>query len=241
MDRLNEKNDLDRASTAGFDLTMPRTLGLPNDNGRTPAGEETRGYANVSHPALRWLLRSPVAAVAAHWFFQGMLYMDATERWFKLALDGLLTVLAAIPLRIWFRSDMAWLAAFILAHTLNFLFNGQLWGVLKHYGLVRLSRPVFESHLCQLSRRTRNEPSIRWAGVYGSLARGGWSPTSDLDVRLVRKPGVANALRACVFVLAERSRALLHRFPLDIYVLGDPGQLAAMRGDEWPQTISHRR
>ena len=217
---------------------MSPSPGLYEDHRRGLAWEKAQGYAHVSQPALRWLLRSPVAGVAAHWLFQGLFYMDTTERWFKLALDFLLTALAAIPLGIWFRSHMAWPAAFLLAHTLNFLFNGQIWGVLKHYGIGRLSHAEFESYLCQLSQRTGNEPSILWAGVYGGLARGNWSPTSDLDARLVRRPGMINALRACLFVLAERSRALIRKFPLDIYVLDGPGKLSAMRDDEWPKTIS---
>lgn len=217
---------------------MSSFLSPTRANEKAPAAEETRGYAHVSHPAMRCLLRSPLAAVVAHWLFQGMLYMDATERWFKVGLDVLLTVLAAIPLRHWFHGRSAWAVALPLAHSLNFLFNGQVWGVLKHYGIGRLSRAGFHPYLCQLARRIGNEPSILWAGVYGSLIRGNWSPTSDLDIRLVRKPGLINALRACLFVLVERSRALIHRFPLDIYVLDDSRQLAAMREDGWPLTTS---
>jgi predicted nucleotidyltransferase len=164
--------------------------------------------------------------------------MDATERWFKIALDVLLTIIVAIAMRLWLDGYLVWLAAFFLAHTLNFLFNGQLWAVLKHYGLVRLSYSEFASYLRPMSRRARGEPSIEWAGIFGSLARGQWSTRSDLDVRLVRKPGRWNGLRACAFVLAERARALIHGFPLDVYVLDDPARLVAMRDDEWPQTMS---
>jgi predicted nucleotidyltransferase len=208
-----------------------------NDRRGAPPRMDARGYAHVSHPALRRALRSPATAVMAHWIFQGTLYMSTTERRFKLALDALLTILAAIPLSTWLRWEMAWLAAFLQAHTLNFLFNGHLWGVLKHYGAVRLRRSEYQTYLCLLSSRIGAEPSIQWAGVYGSLVRGDWSPTSDLDVRLVRKPGAANAMRACLFVLSERSRALVAKFPLDIYLLDDPGQLDAMRADESPQAI----
>jgi predicted nucleotidyltransferase len=199
--------------------------------------DSPRGYAHVSHPVLQKLFRSPLTALAAHWLFQGILYMDPTERRFKLAVDAFLTVLAAVPLGLWLRWDLAWLAAFLLAHTLNFLANGHLWGVLKHYGAVSLRRPEFDAYLHRLAGRISAGPGIHWAGIYGSLVRGQWSPTSDLDVRLIRKPGTANALRACLFVLIERSRALLHRFPLDIYLLDGPGRLASLRHDEPPLII----
>jgi predicted nucleotidyltransferase len=239
MDRLRRGSESGKASRAGSLWSGSQVLAQP-DPGRPPSVQEAKVYANASHPALRWLLRSPIPALAAHWLFQGLLYMGPTERCFKLALDALLTVLIAVPLNIWFRWDVAWPAALIVAHSLNFLFNGHLWGAVKHYAAVSRSQSEFESYVRQLLARIRDQPSICWAGIYGSQARGDWSQRSDVDVRLVRKRGVANGLRACGFVLAERSRALLHRFPLDLYVLDNLEQVTAMAGDEPLQVIRGR-
>jgi hypothetical protein len=47
-------------------------------------------YGKVKSPWLQLVVGHKLGALTAHWVFQGMLYMDATERWFKLGLDFLL-------------------------------------------------------------------------------------------------------------------------------------------------------
>lgn len=200
----------------------------------------TNKYASkFSSPILQRLFQCPVAGIVTHWFFQGMLYMDRTERRFKLLFDGAFTVLFAILLREW-PWPMSWLLAFLAAHTLNFLFNGQLWVVLKHYGLVHHSADAFEKQAQQLAQRIAAEPSLHYAAVYGSTVRGEWKASSDLDVRLIRSPGWHNGLRACRFALRERSRAMFSRFPLDLYLLDSMEQLR-MRDDEAPLVLVEYR
>lgn len=197
-----------------------------------PAAAKEPHYGKFRSPLLRSILKRPAAALALHWVFQGLVYMDPAERWFKLALDALLTALLAPLLGLFLRPVPALLLSFLAAHTLNFLFNGQLWGALKQYGLVYTSPQIFEGYLSGLRRRASREPSIRHLYVYGSLAREEWSPFSDLDARLVRRPGFFNGLSACWFVLKERSRALFARFPLDLYVIDRVGNLKKLRPDE---------
>jgi hypothetical protein len=172
-----------------------------------------------------------------HWAFQSLFYMDPTERRFKLLLDVTLAAVGAALLSHWCSWPIAWALAFLAAHTLNFLFNGHLWGVLKHYGLVSVSYEAFSSYAQGFGARAGRESSIRRMAVYGSLARQCWSPSSDLDVRLVRKPGLINGGRACWFVLRERSRALIARFPLDVYVLDDDTSLRKLSTEEEPIDI----
>jgi hypothetical protein len=183
---------------------------------------------------MRRLLRNPLAAVAMHWTFQSLFYMDRTERRFKLLLDALLAAIGIALLSTRCSWPLALALAFLGAHTLNFLFNGHLWGVLKHYGLISLSYEAFSSYAQGFGARAEREPSIRRVAIYGSLARHRWSPSSDLDVRLVRQPGLINGARACWFVLRERSRALIARFPLDAYVLDDDRSLQKLSAEEEP-------
>ena len=198
------------------------------------------GYAKVESPLIQRLLNHPVVAVASHWTFQSLFYMDRTERWFKLALDGLLTVLGGVIISTRCPGRIAWTSAFLLAHTMNFLFNGQLWGVLKHYGLVTHSYDEFNEYVHTFRQRAQNEPAIKQAAIYGSLARNEWSPSSDLDARLIRHPGLGNGLQACWFLLRERSRAMLSRFPLDVYVLDSGVSLQKMNIEELPIQVLDR-
>lgn len=190
---------------------------------------------------LQRLLRYPAAGLLTHWVFQGMLYMDRTERLFKIGLDlGATCILSILLLQV-MPLIYAISAAFILAHSLNLVFNAQLWVVLKHYGYVRLAQDNFDAYARGLSNRMEKEPGLLFAAAYGSLARRQWNPSSDLDVRIVRKAGFLNGFRACVFVMSERTRALFNKFPLDVYLLDSFAPLQSLRDDEIPLILMDAR
>jgi len=160
--------------------------------------------------------------------------MDRTERAFYVLLEGLLFPLtffafSAIP-------DLSWrlLDALILDHTLHWLFNGHLYVVLREFSLSRVEKGHFVRYVRGLRGRIAREKSLLAGAIFGSLSRGELDSSSDLDVRLIRRLGFGNGLRACAFAFFERSRALLHRFPLDVYVLDSLGPLSRMRADESP-------
>jgi hypothetical protein len=198
-----------------------------------PSGHQV--YAHVRSPILSWLLRWPLVALVSHWTFQGLLQMDRTERWFKLGLDVALAVALRPVMSLGLpRSDAAWLAAAALAHSLNFLLNGHLWGVLKTYGLATLPAQRRARYLAGLAARLCAEPAVRFAALYGSHARGELDACSDVDLRLVRRPGLCHGVRACWFLLSERTRAVLARVPLDAYLLDSEAPLARLRPDEAP-------
>lgn len=196
--------------------------------------QESKGYAKFHSPILRWIVRYPLAALAMHWVVQGMLYMDATERWFKLSLDLIVAVVVGFLSSLFLPWPLGVAVGFVVAHTLNFLINGHLWGVLKHYGYVFTSYDTFNAYLITMRCRALRQPSLERFLIYGSLARAEWSSTSDLDVRLVRKPGFTNGIRACSYAVAERARAFFSRFPLDMYVFDSHSRLSSLNPVESP-------
>jgi hypothetical protein len=169
-------------------------------------------------------LLSFLIAAGGHWVFQSMLYMDRSERNFKLALDVLLTVPFALLLAFWWPGVQAisWpgaiLGGLIVAHSLNYIFNAQLCALGANYGLVRSDYERLNSYAQALGRRAQQEPSIQYAAICGSMAQASHSSDSDLDVRILRYPGLGNGIRAGWFVLCERTRAQFTWFPLDIYL-----------------------
>jgi predicted nucleotidyltransferase len=167
-----------------------------------------------------------------HWFFQGILYMDRTERLFKLCIDVVFTLLFGLILSVWLPLQVSWPISFLLAHTINFIFNAQFWALMKVYGMVHLASEEFENYRDRITERIKAESSLMYAAVYGSYVRNELNQCSDLDIRLVRRLGFYHGLRACFFVLSERTRALLSGFPLDIYVLDSLEPLKRMRSDE---------
>ncbi len=204
--------------------------------------EYTKDYTNkyakqVQSSLLKRLLGQPLVGVTTHWTFQGMLYMDSTERRFKIVCDILLSLFGFVWLKKYLPTRFALSSAFFWAHTLNFLFNAQLWVVLKHYGMVQLTYEAFDHYSQRLADRIQREPTLCYAALYGSRVRDEWQPSSDLDVRVVRKAGWWNGLRACCFVMSERTRALWAGFPLDIYLLDSLEPLDKMRADEKPLVL----
>jgi predicted nucleotidyltransferase len=129
------------------------------------------------------------------------------------------------------------IVGWIIAHTINFLLNGQAMAILTHFGYIKNQEDEVEQYIDLLKDRLQSETSLRWAAIYGSLSRGEMRETSDLDVRVIRTPGFINGSKACFFVMGERTRALLKGFPLDILLLDSPRLLKRMRPDEPPFVI----
>jgi len=172
-------------------------------------------------------IKAPILILSG-WLFQGILYMDKTEKVFKLTLDLLLTMIFMLV-------GISLIESIVISHTINWIFNGQVWVIFKNLKTLRTPKRKFKKYLTRLRIHVGSEPSIVWAGVYGSLVRGEFKETSDLDVRLIRKPGLINGVRACIFVMKERTWATFHKFPLDIYVGDNFGFIQRM--NEQPTII----
>lgn len=181
--------------------------------------EQKKYYAKVKSPWMQSIVGHKAGALTVHWVFQGLLYMDPTERLFKIGIDIVLLLVIGMPLSIWLPIPLAFLLGVIVAHSVNFMVNGQIYGVLKHFGDVQNSWEAFNQEVARLQERVTQEPFIEFAAIYGSVAREEWSPTSDIDLRVVRVPGLSSAWRVCWFGVQERARAFWKGFPLDMLVL----------------------
>ena len=175
--------------------------------------------------------------VCINWIFQSILYMDRTERIFKLVCDILFFSLVLFIVSPITDLSVALIVAFAIGHTINWISNGHIFSLLKTFGCIDTSEEQFETFIQQLSRLAKQETSILAVACYGSISRGTLKKTSDLDVRLIRKSGFINGVRSCIFMLLLRSRAFLAAFPLDGYVLDDTRGLMKMRSDEKPVIV----
>lgn len=178
---------------------------------------------------LNWLQSSVLISLAVHWVFQGMLYMDRTERTYKLMIDVVLALAFVVGLGF---SVANVAAGLLVGHSLNFVFNGQINVVLKNFGISRADAGSLMHYIDQLVGRVNAERSIAFAAAYGSLSRDMLGDKSDVDIRLLRRPGVMNGLRSVTFGLQERARALFTGIPLDLYVVDTERSLAKLRRDE---------
>ncbi|MEN6554378.1 MAG: hypothetical protein ABFC34_16015 [Methanobacterium sp.] len=163
--------------------------------------------------------------------------MDRTERYFKISLDILLFILLYFIINQLVGKLESIILAIILAHTLNWIFNGQIFVLLKNLNLLETSKGSFIEYLDNIEVRLKNENCIIAAAAFGSISREKLKSTSDLDIRIIRKPGIRNAIKACIFLLKERTLSFFKFFPLDIYVLDDFDMISEHIKNEKPIVI----
>jgi len=169
-----------------------------------------------------WRLWPPVI-IAKYWLLQGALYMNWVERLHRWGLE-LLIFLAIYALIGGLAAGNGRLAAALLAaHTLNAIINGHLFAMLTHdlfwFSRYR-NRADFLRYMETMRGRLQAQapPYVSGGVFFGSIARGVFRTSSDLDIRFIPADGLWNALRAAHLVFGERFRALLAGFPIDIYM-----------------------
>lgn len=197
-------------------------------------------YANINAGPLTPLFQSRLIVVITNWVFQGLLYSDSTEKIFKISLDIVLTIVLTLVMTLLFSPGyllLYILVSLVLAHTINWVFNGQIFALLKNFNMVYNEEQRIIDYANGIKTRASREKGIEKILVYGSLVRGEIKCTSDLDLRIIRGPGIVNGFNTCVFVMLERFRAFLYRFPLDVYLLDSPKHLSKMRKDEIPYIL----
>lgn len=202
--------------------------------------KEGKTYANIDIGFLTPIFKFKIVVIFTNWIFQGLLYADRTERTFKIILDTALTITLFITIPIP-NVTIRILVAFLISHTLNWIFNGQLFALAKNFDVVHNDPQRIIDYANAITTRASRERSINCVAVYGSLSREEIKTTSDLDVRIIRKSGFINGLRACVFGLMERSRALYNRFPLDMFIVDGTDHLLKMRDDESPIYLLNKK
>lgn len=198
--------------------------------------KEEKIYSNIDIGFLTPIFRLKIVVIITNWIFQGLLYADRTEKTFKITFDLLLTALLFLIIP---NSDLVigLTTSFFISHSFNWIFNGQLFALAKNFRLVHNEPERIIKYADGIKNRASNNKSINCVAVYGSLVRGEIKSTSDLDMRIIRNPGILNGFYACIFGFKERFRALVSRFPLDLYVIDSPKHLLKMSSNEVPEIL----
>jgi len=164
----------------------------------------------------------PFVIIIRYWIIQGMMFMNNIERMHRLFLE----FLCFIPIFLMMKNldfQHAVLIALVLAHSASFLFNGHVFAMMTHdlfWFSPYKDKKKFLRYLDDMYQRMNALQPDYLEGVvfFGSLARGVFRETSDLDVRFISKPGLWNGFKASHLVFQERFRALLAGFPIDTYM-----------------------
>ncbi len=95
-------------------------------------------------------------------------------------------------------------------------------------------------YLNAMAQRLKRSGSVSGLAVYGSVSRAMWHDRSDIDIRMLRRPGFLNLVASSLLTMQERFIAFLYRQPMDLYLADDTDFLARMRADEEPFLLIKR-
>lgn len=179
------------------------------------------------------LLKYGYMIFVSAWILQGMRIMSNKERIVKILLDLLLMVL-------FIACGVHWIVSFVIAHTLNFMFNGQFHAMFTHMGATGSSAQYFLQRTIWFRNKISNHSFIDAAIAYGSLSRGCYKKTSDIDLRLIPASGMWNEWKCVIYALWLRAMAFCLRYPLDMYVYSPEVVVKRMRTDELPIMLYER-
>ena len=176
-----------------------------------------------------------------NWLHQAITYMDTGERNVRLAMESVEIVivwllLENIPAFTTLNIYLLLLVAALLTHTLNWIFNGNFWALYLFAVPAARNRGESETvdYLNDMAKRLDRYKSVSGLAIFGSVTRGKWHECSDIDIRIVRKPGLSNLVAAALISIKERFIAFLQKQPLDLFLADDINFLRKMRDDERP-------
>ncbi|GAU09119.1 nucleotidyltransferase domain-containing protein [Desulfoplanes formicivorans] len=164
----------------------------------------------------------PVVIIIRYWIIQGMLFMNNIERIHRLCLEAIFFGVI-FALMIVLDMPYAVVTSLILAHSCSFFFNGHVFAMMAHdlfwFSLYKDKRKFLRYLDDMYQRMNALQPAyIEGVVFFGSLARGVFRETSDLDVRFISKPGFWNGIKSSHLVFKERLHALMAGFPIDTYM-----------------------
>lgn len=187
------------------------------------------------------VLQSKVGVVISNWIFQGMRQMNIYEICLKVSLDIVLVIIFSYLLIDWLPSLLSTIVfSFLLAHTLNWIFNGHIYVLWRYVRPVPTSKEKFVKFVQEMTHRGSDRASLDGIAIFGSYCRGKLHQYSDLDVRFVVKDVVLNGIFGAAYCLFERFIAFFKRFPLDIYCCVGMNGMEKLSEDEIPVVLFDR-
>lgn len=165
------------------------------------------------------------------WLLQGVRITNWREVVIRYAFDAILTM-GMVAL------GMHWLLALFIAHSLNFTFNGQLFAMYTHMGATGVTAKKFLHNTQELKNKVDKYDFIDAAIAYGSLSRGCYKRTSDIDIRLI--PSKGGWWKTAFYAVWLRIWAFFVHYPLDMYCYDPDVVVKRMRSDELPIMVKEQ-
>lgn len=179
-------------------------------------------YILINSKYLRWL------QFFTNWFFQGIIHADKSEKLYKILFTiffwiVLFTIFFLVFNLHFFKSI---LFGFLISHTLNWFVNNNLFVLLVHrIKWMETTKSKLFNQLFSIQNRLEklsNKDWILYSVSHGGICNGTLNNHSDIDVSLIRKPGVKNMAYAILFYVKEKKYADFKGVPLDIFICDTP-------------------
>jgi predicted nucleotidyltransferase len=167
-----------------------------------------------------------IEVILSSWLFQGLLYADRTEKYFKSVVEIAMLLPTALLLLSSVGPLVSLAVGLTISHTLNWLFFGQPLVALRSVGWVKTPTSKLRAWIEAFRINLPVQHFLMFAAIYGSAATGRLTEASDLDLKIIRKRGAMSAVLSMVYLARARFRSTLSGVPLDIYVLDDFAALA---------------
>lgn len=171
------------------------------------------------------------------WIHQGFTYLDKTEMFYRLIWEIIPFILIFSIFDLFVENLYFNLVlSIIITHTINWIFNFNFWTCMC-FTFPRIVNPGQQKtikYLQDMQNRLRKYDSISGCMLYGSITRNKWHIKSDLDMRILRKPGIFNGFKAYLVVFTERIIAVSKKQPLDLYLADTIKFLDKINTNEYP-------
>lgn len=163
-----------------------------------------------------------------NWIFQGIFHADFSERNYKILFT--LSITAIICLVYFLKTDNINLVnfsiSFIIAHSSNWIINCNFFVLLVHRTRIKkISKNKLFNHLIFIRNRfskLKNRDWILYCVSHGGICNGTMNEHSDIDISIIRKPGIINFIRSIFFYVKEKKIADYKGIPLDIFICDTP-------------------
>ena len=165
------------------------------------------------------------------WVLQGVHITNWREVVIRYGIDVLITMTLV-------SFGVHWLIAFLIAHSLNFALNGQLFAMFTHMGATKVTADRILHCTCKMHDMIAQQEFIDASIAYGSLSRGCYKRTSDIDIRLI--PAEKGWWRTAFYAIWLRTWAFFSGYPLDMYCYEPNVVVTKMRSDELPIMVNER-
>lgn len=164
---------------------------------------------------LRWGL------IITNWLLQGIWNADKTEKIYRVSFSIVLFIITFFLFERFSEKSTFFhlIISFIISHSFNWIVNGNFYNLLIHrLMIVKLSKDGLFDYIIDFQKRIENKNWILLAAAFGSICKGTIKDSSDLDISIVRKPGLQNAFVAILFSVKEKKLADTKRIPLELYI-----------------------